>query len=491
MNDHSIKKFGKLTVGATLILALGGCGGDSDNSTSIQGTAMAGPFLTGTVCAYKVSNGARSDLIGSCSVIASATSSFTLNVGDYVGDVLLEVSNASYDDEANPNDNTIGTPLNGTMRSLIHVASVGDTVEVAVTPLTEAALRMAGGTLNNATVQAAVDQLESLLQTGSGLDLRTTAPLNDTAEGMAYREALRALSELQWGASGNGQFAGDLSGYLSNLVGQIGVNGNTLASEIENQINANLNSNCSTNSGSLVCTVPSDNGSGGTDNTGGTDTSGGTGNTGGTDSSGGTGNTGGTDTSGGTDNTGGTDNGGGATAAAACSSAAVPAGMNYSVNGNNITVSTTGCITLPTAGMCVPPAPTQATGINILQTSTAGNASLSGLTFNIPGGSNPFGDIGAAYAGGKACLQNAPEGMSNWNINYNVCYDITSQVAPALAAVPAGMVTVANQITIAANGTTTMQTVADCFSTGADSITDALTGEIWAKQANGSYLKLN
>jgi hypothetical protein len=487
MNDHAIKKFGKLTVGATLVLLLGGClgGGDSSSSTTLQGTAMAGPFLTGTVCAYKVTNGAKGATLGSCSVIASATSSFTLNVGDYVGDVLLEVSNASYDDEANPNDNVIGTPLSGTMRNLIHIANPGETVEVAVTPLTEAALRLAGATLNNNTVQAAIDQLESLMQMGSGLDLRTTPPLASTAAGMAYREALRALSEHQWGASGNGDFAGKLDSYLSNLVGQIGVNGSTLATELENQINANLDSNCSTSSGTIVCTVP---GTGGTGGTGGTDTSGGTGNTGGTDTSGGTGNTGGTDTSGGTGNTGGT---GGATAAAACSSAAVPAGMNYSVNGNNITVTTTGCITLPTAGICVPPAPTQATGINILQTSTAGNASLSGLTFNIPGGNNPFGDIGAAYAGGKACLKNAPDGMSNWNINYNVCYDITSQVAPALAAVPAGMVTVANQITIAANGTTTMQTVADCFTSGADSITDALTGEIWSKQADGSYLKLN
>lgn len=478
MYDHSIKKFGKLTVGATLVLALGGCGGDSDNSTSIQGTAMAGPFLTGTVCAYKVSNGAKAEAIGSCSVIASATSSFTLNVGDYVGDVLLEINNATYDDEANPNDNVIGTPLTGPMRSLIHIASVGDTVNVAITPLTEAALRMAGGTLNNATVQAAVDQLESLLQTGSSLDLRTTLPLAQSPEGMAYREALRALSELQWGTSGAGDFVGDLSGFLGNLVGQIGNNSESLATQLRNQINANLDSNCSTSSGALVCTVPSDNSSGGTGNTGGTDTSGGTGN-------------GGTDTSGGTDNGGGSGGGGGAAAAAACSSEAVPAGMNYSVNGNNITVTTTGCITLPTAGMCVPEAPAQATGINILQTSTAGSASLSGLTFNIPGDNNPFGDIGSAYASGKTCLKNAPDGMSNWNISYNVCYDITSQVAPALAAIPAGMVTVANQITIAANGATTMQTVADCFTTGADSITDALTGEIWAKQADGSYLKLN
>lgn len=485
MYDHSIKTFGKLTIGATLVLSLGGCGGDSENSTSIQGTAMAGPFLTGTVCAYEVSNGVKSDLIGSCSVISSATSSFTLNVGDYVGDVLLEVTNATYDDEANPDDNVIGTPLTGPMRSLIHVASVGDTVEVAVTPLTEAALRLAGGTLNNATVQAAVDQLESLLQTGSGLDLRTTPPLDSTASGMAYREALRALSELQWGASGAGDFAGDLSGFLGNLVGQIGSNSNSLATQLRNQINANLDSNCSTSSGAIVCTVPSG-GTGGTGNTGGgTDNSGGSGNTGGS------GSTGGTDTSGGSGNTGGSNNGGGAAASAACSSAAVPAGMNYSVNGNNITVTTTGCITLPTAGMCVPPAPTQATGINILQTSTAGNTSLSGLTFNIPGGTNPFGDIGAAYAGGKACLQNAPEGMSTWNINYNVCYDITSQVGPALAAIPAGMVTVANQITIAANGTTTMQTVSDCFTTGADSITDALTSEMWIKQTDGSYLKVN
>ncbi len=115
---------------------------------------MAGPFLSGTVCAYRVSGGAKGAQLGSCTVIVSATSSFSIDVGSYLGDVLVEVTNATYDDEANPNDDVAGTPLTCTLRNLVRIATVGGTLDLAVTPLTEAALRLAGGTLSDASMQA-------------------------------------------------------------------------------------------------------------------------------------------------------------------------------------------------------------------------------------------------------------------------------------------------------------------------------------------------
>jgi hypothetical protein len=36
-----------------------------------------------------------------------------------------------------------------------------------------------------------------------------------------------------------------------------------------------------------------------------------------------------------------------------------------------------------------------------------------------------------------------------------------------------------------------MQTVPDCRTTDADTISDAFTGQVWSKQANGSYLLLD
>jgi hypothetical protein len=247
---------------AALALALGGCnGGDSPTaaSTTLTGTAMAGPFLSGTVCAYKVSNGAKGALIGSCTSIVAATSSFSVDVGSYTGDVLVEVTNATYDDEANPNDNTTGTPLTGSMRNLVHVGAAGGTVVVAVTPLTEAALRLAGSTLSDAAVQAAIAQITALLPVDSNLNLRSTLPVSTTTLGLAYREALRALSQLQWGA-GTGAFHGDLDGYLANLIGQIGANGNSVAADILSQLNAGLNSNCHVANNMLTCDLPSNTG---------------------------------------------------------------------------------------------------------------------------------------------------------------------------------------------------------------------------------------
>ena len=259
------KQFTALLGGAALLLALGGCGGGSGSaasSSTLNGVAMAGPFLSGQVCAYQVTNGAKGALLGTCTPIIAATSSFSVDVGTYTGDVLVEVSNATYDDEANPNDNVTGTPLTGTLRNLIHVGSTGATVTLAVTPLTEAALRLTGATLDNTHMQAAVAQIAGLLPLGSGVDLRLTPPEAGTAAGLAYREALRALSQLQWGVAGAGQFAGHLDTFLSNLAGQMG-GANTLAADLLGQINSGMNSNCALAAGVLSCSVASGGNSGG------------------------------------------------------------------------------------------------------------------------------------------------------------------------------------------------------------------------------------
>jgi hypothetical protein len=177
-----------------------------------------------------------------------------------------------------------------------------------------------------------------------------------------------------------------------------------------------------------------------------------------------------------------------AAATSACSSSATPAGQNYSQSGNNITVTTSGCIPLPVEGLCTASS-AQATGINVLVVNSTSTAKFGGLTFNLQGAANPLDSLAATYTSTKTCLQNAPANLTALSINYNVCYDITSQLTSSLDVLKAsGMVTVSPPVTVAAQGNSMMQTVADCRSTGADSISDAFTKEVWIKQANGSYL---
>ena len=258
MNYRLNKIVAWLGVGG-LALTLGGCGGGTA-STTVSGNAMAGPFLSGTVCAYQVNNGAKGAALGTCSNITTATSSFSVNFTDYTGDVLLELTNATYDDEANPNDNVNGTPLVGRLRSIVNVSGSG-TVSVAITPLTEAAIRMAGS-LSSSAAQTAAAQLRALFPVSTQLDLFTTLPTvaNTSSLEMAYHEALRALSQLQWGTNGNGAYAGNLDSYLTNLLSQIGSAPNTVASNLLTQMNSGLDSNCSISNNLISCTLPSSGG---------------------------------------------------------------------------------------------------------------------------------------------------------------------------------------------------------------------------------------
>ena len=255
-----------LFAGGVLMSQLSGCGGgggsssSGSSSTTLAGTAMAGPFLSGQACAYRVVSGAKGALLGSCANLAN--SAFNIDIGDYTGDVLIEIAaGATYDDEANPNDNTTGTTLTGAMRTLIDVGTAGSTVNVALTPLTETAVRLAGATLDAATVQAAVTQLLGVLPTANGLDLRSTVPLVTTDLGLAYREMLRALSQLQWVAGGNAAYAGGLDAYLDALTGQIGSNGSTVGADLLAQLGSGLSGNCTVTGGTLACTASTGGGS--------------------------------------------------------------------------------------------------------------------------------------------------------------------------------------------------------------------------------------
>lgn len=177
------------------------------------------------------------------------------------------------------------------------------------------------------------------------------------------------------------------------------------------------------------------------------------------------------------------------TSSSACDNAAAPEGISYTQNGNVITVTTNGKCIVPPESMCNAPAPTTATNISMLQSFAISDFKMDGITINIPSMPNPLEEAGKALTGSKTCLINVPENYSSFTVNADVCYDITDKVAGSLQSLPSAFVTVTKPITEMFKGTITNTQVNDCFSSGADSITNVVTKEVWIKQADGSYLK--
>jgi len=263
-----------LGAGAGLLLAvvLSGCNGGGSSSgsgsnepppvttsTTITGVAMAGPFSSGQVCAYKVAAGAQGDQLA-CAQVNPADSGFSLTVQGYVGDVVLAIlSGAVYDDEATPGVDT--TTLTAPLRSFVSIN--GGQVSVALTPMTEAAIRLAGS-MNGTAIQAAAQQFAAAYGlTGNGLDLFATLPKATVSNALqeAYRQALAFMSGLQ---AGSGM---PLETYLAGL-NQAGLG--QYAQQVQAYIGAHLPSNCTFAANTLVCSMPgSGGGNGGGDSGGG------------------------------------------------------------------------------------------------------------------------------------------------------------------------------------------------------------------------------
>ncbi|MDD2892444.1 MAG: hypothetical protein PHF20_00825 [Halothiobacillaceae bacterium] len=227
---HSVLALACAGVMATLV----GCGGDdatvtqttdptpapvnpspTQASSQISGTAMAGRFLSGEVCAYKLAAGKQGDKLA-CAKF-DANSQFTIDVGTYVGEVLLSIEGgATYDDEATQGDESNGTPLKGSMRSIVAVK--GGKFTAAMTPFTELAVRMASP-MSLVATQEKAKILLGLLPLESSFDLLNTLPSldNKDVQPMLYREILRGLSQMQTDA----KMQGDLGSYLSTLVDAI------------------------------------------------------------------------------------------------------------------------------------------------------------------------------------------------------------------------------------------------------------------------------
>ncbi len=264
-----------LGIFGSLLLAIGlaGCndggnsstGGTTPTSGTVSGVAMAGPFASGRVCAYQVTAaGAQGDQLA-CADLNPTDSSFSIAYQNYAGDVLLSLlSGAVYDDEATPGVDT--TTLTAPLRSFVTVN--GGQINVAITPLTEAAIRLAGS-LNAVAIQTAAQQLASAYGlTGNSFSLLSTLPKATVTDILqeAYRQALGFMSGLQAGSGLS------LDAYIGNVVT---ADPNGYSQQVQAYINSHLPAHCTFNSAALVCTMPgSGGGSGGGDSGGGSGTTG-------------------------------------------------------------------------------------------------------------------------------------------------------------------------------------------------------------------------
>lgn len=174
----------------------------------------------------------------------------------------------------------------------------------------------------------------------------------------------------------------------------------------------------------------------------------------------------------------------GATGNATVCNGTQPPGFNISQSGKTVNVTTAGCVPPPTGSYCNVSSPS-ATGISVLQTAKAQSASLKGLTYNGPG-VNPYdSNTLASTVAVTVCTINAPANLVGLNVNLNACFDLTSQMG-ALTSIPS-ILTVSKPVTLSYVGEVNMQSVPDCYKSGAAVITDALTGKTVSKQADGSY----
>ncbi len=202
MKKRFLKRLFCVLVSILFFVSCGG-GGDGTSSTptdtttgtTISGVASKGLIFGGTIEIYEITrNGEKGELLGSTDTDNEGRYSLLI---DFEGPVLVEVSGGTYTDEATGQTLTLAEPLRAAL------PFVTTDIEVAVTPVTELAVRIASSTGNmDATkIQEANDLLSQLV----GEDIVSTLPADcddSSAFGSADADAqnyalfLAALSQM-------------------------------------------------------------------------------------------------------------------------------------------------------------------------------------------------------------------------------------------------------------------------------------------------------
>lgn len=227
------------------VAACGGGGGSSVVQTTISGKAAKGLISGGTVRVFAIdANGTVSSApLGS--TVTDAGGSYSLSVGSYTGPVLVEVTGGTYVDEASGLTLPLAIPLRAA------VADASGNISVAVTAITELAVRKAGG-LTPAAINQANVSVAGMFGVADIIGTQPVDPASSAAAGASlaqkeYALALGGFSKyLQNSSSTLGsaleQLTGTLSGqmlvdlmtarteFIQNAdMNKTGLNGNTSA----------------------------------------------------------------------------------------------------------------------------------------------------------------------------------------------------------------------------------------------------------------------
>ncbi len=181
-------KYNKLFLAISIIFCivalLTGCG-DNDKqeidltTSTLNGVASKGPIKSASVKVYALeADGAKGALLGTATT--GVDGSYSVDLGSYTGDVVVEVSGGTYTDEATGATDTPNTLLRAAL------SGVSGTVSIAVTPLTEIAVQYA----EDPNTETSIDAANSLVSSMVGVNIIDTSPVDVTS----VTESARATS---------------------------------------------------------------------------------------------------------------------------------------------------------------------------------------------------------------------------------------------------------------------------------------------------------
>jgi len=173
---------GQVTVAAILTAvneALNGC--PAGATGTISGTAVKGPVSNANVSALAIgSNGAKGAQIGSA--VTDASGNFTMQVGNYSGPLMLEMTGGSFSDEATGTRMQMGAT--DMMTAAIPNMTAGATLNgIEITPLTSMAQRMAQNMSGGMTPANITQSNIALGRYCDVSDILSVHPMDPTASG--------------------------------------------------------------------------------------------------------------------------------------------------------------------------------------------------------------------------------------------------------------------------------------------------------------------
>lgn len=251
-----IRWLGRAIVPLFILLLLSACssgGGGSDGvvsgTSSVSGIASKGPIDGGVVTVYAInSSGTKGSALGSSTTASDG--SYSLDIGDYSGSVIVEVVGGTYTDEA-----TADIANNSILR--VAVPDVSGNISASVTAYTEIAVQFAGATLSEANINVANSLVSTML---GGVDIVSTAPADvtdsssqiSTQAEKEYGLALATISQIvSDGVYSSVSIAiNDIVADLSDS--QLDVTGNDLSSALSSFMASEYNQTSITESGTSL-----------------------------------------------------------------------------------------------------------------------------------------------------------------------------------------------------------------------------------------------